>query len=162
MISSKAVNSALAIWASEITQERATLLITESYFTLPDSPPLALRKIAFDDGTVDYSALRRNRINIFQRWRKCQTSEQCEKFDALVPAILAAIGKQNAELHQQVTAGNSVSFLISQLLKENTEAVNAALNGAALTDFEQECDEAELAITELRMAYRQQYQRHDQ
>lgn len=159
MINSTVINSALAIWSSEITQERATLLITEAYLSLPDRPPLSIHQIAFDDGTVDYAAWRCNRINIFQRWRKCETSEQREKFSSLTPAILAAIEKQNPELHKQITAGNSIEYLVTRLLKESTDAVNASLLGASLPDFERECVEAELAIQALRQAYRQ---RHDQ
>ncbi|EPT5086555.1 toxin YdaT family protein [Salmonella enterica subsp. enterica] len=162
MINSTVANSALAIWSSEITQERATLLITEAYLSLPDRPPLPIHQIAFDDGTVDYAAWRCNRINIFQRWRKCETSEQREKFSALIPAILSAIEKQKPELHKQITAGDSIEYLVTRLLKESTDAVNASLLGASLPDVERECAEAELAICALRQAYRQHNQRHDQ
>lgn len=162
MINSTVVNSALAIWSSEITQERATLLITEEYLCSPDRSPLSIHQIVFDDGTVDYAAWRCNRINIFQRWRKCETSEQREKFSALIPAILSAIEKQNPELHKQITAGNSIEYLVTRLLKESTDAVNASLLGASLPDFERECAEAERAIQALRQAYRQHNQRHDQ
>lgn len=48
---------------------------------------------------MDYDAWRRNRINIFQRWRKRETAEHCEKFSALIPAILEAIRKSAPELH---------------------------------------------------------------
>lgn len=162
MISDTVINTALSIWSGAITQEQATLLITEEFFRSQVRPDLALHPIALNDGFVDYDAWRCNRINIFQRWRKCQTRDQCEKFRVLFPAILAAIERQNAELHKQITAGNSIEYLISRSLKESTEAINAVLNGASLTDFERECDEAELAINALRHAYRQQYQRHDQ
>ncbi|ECG8260406.1 hypothetical protein FO131_19735 [Salmonella bongori] len=162
MINSTVVNSALAIWSSEITQERATLLITEAYFSLPDLPALAIHPIVFSDGSVNYTAWRSNRINIFQRWRKCETREQREKFGALIPAILSAIEKQKPELHKQITAGNSIEYLVTRLLKESTDAVNASLLGASLPDVERECAEAELAIRALRQAYRQHNQRHDQ
>ncbi|WP_336240463.1 toxin YdaT family protein [Citrobacter werkmanii] len=162
MISSLQANSALAIWSRDITQEQATLLITESFFGLTDHPDLAISQIVFTDGTVDHAAWSRNRINIFQRWRKCQTSEQCEKFEALIPAIISAIEKNAPALHKQITASDSLDYLVSRVLKENTEAVSAALNGASLHDFERECDEAELAINALRNAYRQQHPRHDQ
>ncbi|MKV34070.1 hypothetical protein DU254_26445, partial [Salmonella enterica subsp. enterica] len=71
-----------------------------------------------DDGTVDYDAWRRNRINIFQRWRKRETAEHCEKFSALIPAILEAIRKSAPELHKRITAGQSIEYLLSQLLKK--------------------------------------------
>lgn len=70
------------------------------------------------DGTVDYDAWRRNRINIFQRWRKRETAEHCEKFSALIPAILEAIRKSAPELHKRITAGQSIEYLLSQLLKK--------------------------------------------
>lgn len=165
MISQSVVKSALDIFLQppEMTQEIATLLISSAFFSLPERPLLPLRLIEHPDGTVDHQAWSRNRINIFQRWRKCETQEQCEKFNLLSPAILLAIKRNDVDLYRQITAGNSVEYLVSRLLKENTEAVNAALNGAPLLDFERECDDVELAIAALRHAYRQkQYQRHDQ
>ncbi|WP_336284186.1 toxin YdaT family protein [Citrobacter arsenatis] len=145
----------------EMSQETAARLITASFLSLPEQPDIALHRIEYDDGSVDYGAWRCNRINIFQRWKKCETPEQRESFSALAPAILHTIEKHNPGLHKKITAGTSISYLVSRLLKENTDAINAALNGAALHDFERECDEAEQAITQLRQAYRQQ-QRHDQ
>ncbi|WP_444852149.1 hypothetical protein [Salmonella enterica] len=59
-----------------------------------------------------------NRINIFQRWRKRETAEHCEKFSALIPAILEAIRKSAPELHKRITAGQSIEYLLSQLLKK--------------------------------------------
>ncbi|HDT0657913.1 TPA: hypothetical protein QIB60_000514 [Enterobacter cloacae subsp. dissolvens] len=161
MINSTIANSALSAWSQEITQERATILITEEFLRLPSRPDLALHQITFPDGTVDHRALRKNRINIFQRWRKCETDEQQAKFEALIPMITAAIEKDNPDLHKQFTAGNSIEYLVSRLLKESTDAVKASLLGAPLLDFERECDEAESAINDLRLAYRQQRQRHD-
>ncbi|WP_213322375.1 toxin YdaT family protein [Klebsiella aerogenes] len=163
MINCIVANTALSSWSKEITQERATILITEEYLQQQSQVGLALHKITYSDGTVDHDALRRNRINIFHRWRKCETDEQRAKFEILIPVIIAAIQKDNPDMHKQFTAGNSVEYLVSRLLKENTEAVNAALNGAPLLDFERECDDVESAIAALRHAYRQkQYQRHDQ
>lgn len=75
-------------------------------------------RIERDDGTVDYDAWRRNRINIFQRWRKRETAEHCEKFSALIPAILEAIRKSAPELHKRITAGQSIEYLLLQLLKK--------------------------------------------
>lgn len=59
-----------------------------------------------------------NRINIFQRWRKRETAEHCEKFSALIPAILEAIRESAPELHKRITAGQSIEYLLSQLLKK--------------------------------------------
>lgn len=165
MISRKVMMSALDIFLlpPEVTQEAATLMITSAFFELPKRPELSLRRIVHEDGTVDHSAWSRNRINIFQRWRKCETREQQERFELLTPAILLAIKQNNLELYQQITAGNSLEYLVTRLLKESTDAVQATLLGATLQDFERECDEAELAIAALRNAYRQQqHQRHDQ
>ena len=159
-ISPIVANSALAAWSTEITQETATRLITAAFLAAPERPALQLHRIESDDGSVDFAAWRRNRISIFQRWRKCHTTEQSKKFELLMPFILEAIRNENAELYAMVTAGSSIQYLASRLLKENTDAVNAALLGAPLRDFERECDEAELAITALRDAYRQK-QRHD-
>lgn len=163
MITLPTLTSALDAFllSREMTQETAARLITESYLSLPERPAVALHRIEYEDGTVDYGAWRCNRINIFQRWKKCETPEQRETFAALAPAILHAIEKHNSDLHKQITAGNSVSYLVSRLLKENTEAVNAALNGASLADFERECADVERALGELRHTYRQR-QRHDQ
>lgn len=155
-------NKALMLWLKmpDMTQQQITRLITRAYLAGGRVPKLALGRIEFSDGTVDYDAWRSNRINIFQRWRKCETPEQREKMIQLGPAIFAAIKENNAGLHKQLTDGSSVEYLISRLLKENTEAVNAALNGAPLADFERECADVEHAIGALRHAYRQQ-QRHD-
>ncbi|WP_330983635.1 MULTISPECIES: toxin YdaT family protein [Enterobacterales] len=160
-ISPIVMNSALTAWSAEITQETATRLITATFLSSAHRPELQLHRIELEDGVVDYAAWRRNRISIFQRWRKCQTSEQSKKFELLTPFILESIRHENAELYAMVTAGSSIQYLASRLLRENTDAVNAALLGAPLRDFEKECDEAELAITALRDAYRHQ-QRHDQ
>ncbi len=60
--------------------ETATQLITRAFLEQPARPEIAVHRIERDDGTVDYDAWRRNRINIFQRWRKRETAEHCEKF----------------------------------------------------------------------------------
>jgi len=161
MINSSTVRSALTTWSRDITQEQATLFITDAYLRLPSRTEIAIHRISLDDGSIDFSAWRKNRVNIFHRWRKYETREQREKFDALIPAILSAMEKHSPGLHKRITAGNSIEYLVSRLLKESTDAVNASLLGAPLLDFERECDEAESAINALRHAYRQQYQRHD-
>ncbi|HHT0302101.1 toxin YdaT family protein [Raoultella planticola] len=164
MISTEITCAALDAWlrVPGITQESATQMITREFLTQPTRPDIAIHRIEFDDGTVDYSAWRRNRINIFQRWRKLETQEHHEKFTALIPAILDALRKSVPELHKRVTAGESIEYLVTRLLKESTEAANASLLGAPLHDFERECDEALHALQALRNGYRQQYQRCDQ
>ncbi|EBW7913231.1 hypothetical protein KVU20_004484, partial [Salmonella enterica subsp. enterica serovar Typhimurium] len=47
-----------------------------------------------------------------------ETAEHCEKFSALIPAILEAIRKSAPELHKRITAGQSIEYLLSQLLKK--------------------------------------------
>lgn len=161
-ISITAINSALDVFLTpaNMSQETATRLITESFLSMTERPDLSIHRIELSDGSVDYDAWRRNRINIFQRWRKCETAEQREKFELLIPAILLTLKKHNTDLHQQITAGTSIQFLVSRFLKENAEAVSAALNGAPLSDFEREFEEAQMALMAVRNAYRQQ-QRHD-
>lgn len=164
MISLEKTHAALNAWLlmPGITQECATQMITREFFAQSERPDIAIHRIEFDDGTVDYGAWRCNRINIFQRWRKLETQEHQEKFTALIPAILEAIRKEAPELHKQVTAGESIEYLVTRLLKESTEAANASLLGAPLHDFERECDEAIHALQELRNGYRRQFQRCDQ
>ncbi|ALP98415.1 hypothetical protein KAP76_003297 [Salmonella enterica subsp. enterica serovar Newport] len=120
MITPETASQALSSWLAylQITQETATQLITRSFLEQPARPEIAVHRIERDDGTVDYDAWRRNRINIFQRWRKRETAEHCEKFSALIPAILEAIRKSAPELHKRITAGQSIEYLLSQLLKK--------------------------------------------
>ncbi|EBB3249649.1 hypothetical protein K9I15_004437 [Salmonella enterica] len=47
-----------------------------------------------------------------------EIAEHCEKFSALIPAILEAIRKSAPELHKRITAGQSIEYLLSQLLKK--------------------------------------------
>lgn len=152
------LRSALHEWSRGITQFTATQRITKAYFDLGLSTPSELHQIEFLDGTVDHDAWRNNNQNIFHRWRKCQTAIQREKFEALSPAILHAM---DPEIRAMVTAGNSIEFLTSRLLKEHADVVNAALLNAPLPDFERECDELDKALTDIRMAYRAKQQRHD-
>lgn len=152
------LRSALHEWSRGVTQYTATLRITKSYFDLGLTIPAELHQIEYLDGTVDHDAWRNNNQNIFHRWRKCQTPEQCKKFESLATAILHAM---DPELRAMVTAGNSIGFLTSRLLREHTDVVNAALLDAPLPDFEKECEELVKALTDIRLAYRTK-QRHDQ
>ncbi|HBC0585274.1 TPA: hypothetical protein I3599_000527 [Enterobacter cloacae] len=152
------LRSALHEWSRGITQFSATQRITKAYFELGLKNPSELHQIEYPDGTVDHDAWRNNNQNIFHRWRKCQTAIQREKFEALSPAILHAM---DPEIRAMVTAGNSIEFLTSRLLKEHADVVNAALLNAPLHDFEKECDELDKALTDIRLAYRAKQQRHD-
>ncbi|EHE8216972.1 hypothetical protein JML67_005024, partial [Salmonella enterica] len=88
-ISAETASRALTSWLTypQITQETATQLITREFLAQPTRPEIAVHRIERDDGTVDYGAMRCNRINIFQRWRKLETVEHSEKMLALIPAI---------------------------------------------------------------------------
>lgn len=152
------LRTALNEWSRGITQFTATQKITQAYLEIGMTYPPELHPIECTDGTVDHSAWRNNNQNIFHRWRKCQTPEQCKKFESLAPAILHAM---DPELRAMVTAGNSIGFLTSRLLREHTDVVNAALLDAPLPDFEKECDELVKALTDIRLAYRAKQQRHD-
>ncbi|MBS1204584.1 MAG: hypothetical protein H6R25_1483 [Proteobacteria bacterium] len=164
VISNEKVMDALNAWLRlpTVTQEYATRVITSEFLAQYPRPALAIHRIEFDDGTIDFAAWRRNRINIFQRWRKLETPEHQDKFSALIPAILEAIRKDTPEVHKRVTAGESIEYLVARLMKESTEAANAPLLGASLPDFERECDEAIDALWALRNGYRRKFQRCDQ
>ena len=161
MISPELIHNALFTWTSSpsMTQETATRLITSAYFRLGEHLPVSIHQIEYEDGTVDYSAWRRNRINMFTRWFTRQTDEHRKKFEMLIPSIIEAIRLDNNELYHCITAGNSISYRATQALKESVDAVNASVLGAPLSDFEREYAEAEAALINLRVAYQQ---RHDQ
>ncbi|ECI8026675.1 hypothetical protein E2G82_21120 [Salmonella enterica subsp. enterica serovar Ramatgan] len=106
------------MWARRITQEEATRLITNEWFNQPDRPALALHRIELEDGSIDYSAWRRNRINLFTRWITCNTDEHRKKFNLLLPAITRAIRDNDFDLYSSITASGSVEYLLSRLLKK--------------------------------------------
>lgn len=108
------------MWARQITQEEATRLITSEWFNQPDRPALALHRIELEDGSIDYSAWRRNRINLFTRWITCNTDEHRKKFNLLLPAITRAIRDNDFDLYSSITASGSVEYLLSRLLKKQT------------------------------------------
>ncbi|EBS1324065.1 hypothetical protein D6T51_07965 [Salmonella enterica subsp. enterica serovar Muenchen] len=120
MITPEDANKALSSWLATpaMSQESATQLITRAFLEQQVRPDIAVHRIERYDGTVDYEAWRRNRINIFQRWRKLETTEHREKFSALIPAVLEAIRIHAPELHKQVTAGHSIEYLLTQFLKK--------------------------------------------
>ncbi|EJA5988497.1 hypothetical protein OD507_005075 [Salmonella enterica] len=116
MITPETVN----MWARRITQEEATRLITNEWFNQPDRPSLALYPIELADGSIDYTAWRRNRINLFTRWITCHTDENRKKFNLLLPAITRAIRSNDFDLYSTITASGSVEYLLSRLLKKRT------------------------------------------
>ncbi|EDA0235361.1 hypothetical protein Q1B88_004497 [Salmonella enterica] len=106
------------MWARRITQEEATRLITNEWFNQPERPSLALHQIEQADGSIDYAAWSRNRINLFSRWLTCRTDEQRKKFNLLLPAITSAIRSNDFDLYSTMTASGSVEYLLSRVLKK--------------------------------------------
>jgi hypothetical protein len=154
-----ALRSGLDIWSREITQFKATLLITQAYIELGMAYPEEIRKIAYDDGTVDHKVHGNNNQQIFHRWRKCKTSEQREKFEALAPAILKAMPTGIREI---IIKGESIELQTTRQLKEHTDVINAILLKAPLPEFERECAEFDRVYSQLKQDYRAEQQRHDQ
>ncbi|WP_237929947.1 toxin YdaT family protein [Buttiauxella sp. S19-1] len=153
-----ALCSTLSSWSREITQFKATMLITKAYVDLGMAYPTELSRIEYDDGTVDHQALTNNNQNIFHRWRKCNTEDQIKKLTALAPAIIEAMPTY---LRDMITNGDSLEFQTARLLKEHTDVLNAILLGSPLPDFEKECAEFEIAYASAKKAYRFKQQRHD-
>ncbi|MBZ7262461.1 hypothetical protein FMK81_13190 [Klebsiella oxytoca] len=156
MITPALVLSALNEWEREVTQEVVVQKITEVYFCRKMTFPV-LHQIVNQDLTVNHDAWRRNRVN-FNRWKTCQTVEQRQKFEALIPAVLDAMP---LDLSAMIRAGNSIEYLTTRLLKRHANVANAALLHAPLHDFERFCDELDRALSDMRKAYRKK-QRHDQ
>ncbi|EAA6844572.1 hypothetical protein AH448_17175 [Salmonella enterica subsp. diarizonae] len=115
------------MWARRITQEEATRLITNEWFNQPDRPSLALHQIERDDGSIDYAAWSRNRINLFTRWLTCRTDEHRKKFNLLLPAITRAIRSNDFDLYSSITASGSVEYLLSRVLKKRTSQARYCL-----------------------------------
>ncbi|MBU9866786.1 toxin YdaT family protein [Rahnella aceris] len=141
------IRDALINWSVADSQRNVTLQITRAYFALGISAPV-LQRIEREDQTVDYSAWHNNQQSILQRWSYGDTPAARKKISQLLPAILAAMPP---EMRASLIAGNSVQFLAMQALKENQEAITAALLNANLTDFIRECDEAERAFRTFRL-----------
>ncbi|EEV0637293.1 hypothetical protein EYR13_005337, partial [Escherichia coli] len=92
-ITPEQVCEALDAWVCRpgMTQEQATILITEAFWALKERPNIDVQRVTFNDGEVDQRALGVNRVKIFERWKAIDTRDKREKFTALIPAIMEAI-----------------------------------------------------------------------
>lgn len=85
-------------------QEGVATDIANQYHVLGGGD-LALYPIV--DPVAQKELVRRNRINIFQRWLTCETKEHRRKIYALLPAILSVLPD---DLAARVLASNSLEY----------------------------------------------------
>ena len=92
-ITPEQAREALDAWICRpgMTQEQATILITEAFWALKERPNIDVQRVTYEGGAVDQRALSVNRVKIFERWKAIDTRDKREKFTALVPAIMEAI-----------------------------------------------------------------------
>ncbi len=64
---------ALGMSTEGMTQEQATILITEAFWALKERPNIDVQRVTFNDGEVDQRALGVNRVKIFERWKAIDT-----------------------------------------------------------------------------------------
>ncbi|EAC1467283.1 hypothetical protein EIC63_00070 [Escherichia coli] len=93
-ITPEQAREALDAWICRpgMTQEQATILITEAFWALKERPNIDVQRVTDEGGAVDQRALGVNRVKIFERWKAIDTRDKREKFRALVPAIMEAKG----------------------------------------------------------------------
>ncbi len=91
-ITPEQAREALDAWICRpgMTQEQATILITEAFWALKERPNIDVQRVTDEGGAVDQRALGVNRVKIFERWKGIDTRDKREKFTALVPAIMEA------------------------------------------------------------------------
>ena len=91
-ITPEQAREALDAWICRpgMTQEQATILITEAFWALKERPNIDVQRVTDEGGAVDQRALGVNRVKIFERWKAIDTRDKREKFTALVPAIMEA------------------------------------------------------------------------
>lgn len=72
------VCEALDAWVCRpgMTQEQATILITEAFWALKERPNIDVQRVTFNDGEVDQRALGVNRVKIFERWKAIDTRDK--------------------------------------------------------------------------------------
>lgn len=92
-ITPEQAREALDAWICRpgMTQEQATILITEAFWALKERPSIDVQRVTDEGGAVDQRALGVNRVKIFERWKAIDTRDKREKFTALVPAIMEAM-----------------------------------------------------------------------
>ncbi len=61
---------------TRMTQEQATILITEAFWALKERPNIDVQRVTFNDGEVDQRALCVNRVKIFERWKAIDTGDK--------------------------------------------------------------------------------------
>ncbi|HGY6236902.1 TPA: hypothetical protein ACNR84_001853 [Escherichia coli] len=140
-ITPEQAREALDAWICRpgMTQEQATILITEAFWALKERPNIDVQRVTYEGGAVDQRALSVNRVKIFERWKAIDTRDKREKFTALVPAIMEAI-------------------MIAGLNKEYGDVVESGLLFADPAVVDRETDELIEKAIAFKLAYRQQYQ----
>lgn len=91
-ITPEQAREALDAWICRpgMTQEQATILITEAFWALKERLNIDVQRVTYEGGAIDQRALGVNRVKIFERWKAIDTRDKREKFTALVPAIMEA------------------------------------------------------------------------
>ncbi|KDQ00126.1 hypothetical protein EN35_11805 [Rhodococcus qingshengii] len=85
-----------------MTQEQATILITEAFWALKERPNIDVQRVTYEGGAIDQRALGVNRVKIFERWKAIDTRDKREKFTALVPAIMELPLDDEKSVHERV------------------------------------------------------------
>ena len=116
-ITPEQAREALDAWICRpgMTQEQATILITEAFWALKERPNIDVQRVTDEGGAVDQRALGVNRVKIFERWKAIDTRDKREKFTALVPAIMEAIRINDFRLYREISDGKSITYMIAGL-----------------------------------------------
>ncbi|EFS9591268.1 toxin YdaT family protein [Escherichia coli] len=159
-ITPEQAREALDIWVCrpEMTQEQATILITEAFWAMKERPNIDVQRVTSEGGAVDQRALGVNRVKIFERWKAIDTRDKREKFTALVPAIMEAIRISDFRLYREISDGKSITYMIAGLNKEYGDVVESGLLFADPAVVDRETDELIEKAIAFKLAYRQQYQ----
>ena len=159
-ITPEQVCEALDAWVCRpgMTQEQATILITEAFWALKERPNIDVQRVTFNDGEVDQRAQGVNRVKIFERWKAIDTRDKREKFTALIPAIMEAIRINDFRLYREISDGKSITYMIAGLNKEYGDVVESGLLFADPAVVDRETDELIEKAIAFKLAYRQQYQ----
>ncbi|EEZ0190878.1 hypothetical protein D6O93_01170 [Escherichia coli] len=128
-ITPEQAREALDAWICRpgMTQEQATILITEAFWALKERPNIDVQRVTYEGGAIDQRALGVNRVKIFERWKAIDTRDKREKFTALVPAIMEAIRINDFRLYREITDGKSITCMIAGLNKEYGDVVESGL-----------------------------------
>ncbi|EIF19267.1 hypothetical protein UWO_04266 [Escherichia coli O32:H37 str. P4] len=70
-ITPEQAREALDAWICRpgMTQEQATILITEAFWALKERPNIDVQRVTYEGGAIDQRALGVNRVKIFERWK---------------------------------------------------------------------------------------------